>query len=55
MLFPRAESSSDGLQKIEELVEAGVNYFDLYFMYPEAGTFVRQLKLFAKEILPSFS
>jgi len=46
---------SDVLKRLEELVEAGITYFDLYFMYPELGHLLRQAKLFAKEIIPSFS
>lgn len=48
-------SPSDVLRRLEEFVDRGVNFFDVYFMYPNIGHMVKQLKLFAKEVLPSFS
>jgi len=50
-----AGSPSEVLKRIEDLVEAGVNFFDLYFMYPELGLMLKQMKLFAREVLPSFN
>jgi alkanesulfonate monooxygenase SsuD/methylene tetrahydromethanopterin reductase-like flavin-dependent oxidoreductase (luciferase family) len=46
---------SDVAKRIEEFVEAGVTFFDLYFMYPDIGHHVKQMKLFAREVLPSYS
>lgn len=46
---------SDVMKKIEEQVEAGVTYFDTYFMYPRIEHLVEQMKFFAKEVMPSFN
>ena len=48
-------SPSEVLKRIEDLVQAGVNFFDLYFMYPELGLMLKQMKLFARDVLPSFN
>ena len=39
---------------IEQFVNAGANHFDISFMYPRYEDLVRQMKLFARQCLPSF-
>ena len=46
---------SEVLKRIGAYVDRGLTFFDLYFMYPETGHLLRQAKLFAQDILPSFS
>jgi alkanesulfonate monooxygenase SsuD/methylene tetrahydromethanopterin reductase-like flavin-dependent oxidoreductase (luciferase family) len=41
-------------ERIEESIDAGANYFDLWFMYPRYGALIKQMRLFAKEMLPAF-
>ena len=43
------------LKAVEEAVDAGATAFDLWFMYPRFEDFRKQLRLFAKEIIPSFN
>jgi alkanesulfonate monooxygenase SsuD/methylene tetrahydromethanopterin reductase-like flavin-dependent oxidoreductase (luciferase family) len=40
--------------KVKEFIDAGANYFDLWFMYPTYESLMRQMRLFAKEVLPAF-
>lgn len=41
-------------RRIQEFIHAGANYFDLWFMYPRYDSFMKQMRLFAKEVLPAF-
>jgi alkanesulfonate monooxygenase SsuD/methylene tetrahydromethanopterin reductase-like flavin-dependent oxidoreductase (luciferase family) len=41
--------------KVKEFIDAGANYFDLWFMYPTYESLMKQMRLFAKEVLPAFS
>jgi probable F420-dependent oxidoreductase len=41
-------------ERIEEFIDAGANYFDLWFMYPRYEALIKQMRLFAKEVLPAF-
>jgi alkanesulfonate monooxygenase SsuD/methylene tetrahydromethanopterin reductase-like flavin-dependent oxidoreductase (luciferase family) len=40
--------------KVKEFSDAGANYFDLWFMYPTYESLMKQMRLFAKEVLPAF-
>jgi alkanesulfonate monooxygenase SsuD/methylene tetrahydromethanopterin reductase-like flavin-dependent oxidoreductase (luciferase family) len=40
--------------KVKEFIDAGANYFDLWFMYPTYESLMKQMRLFAKEVLPAF-
>lgn len=40
---------------VERFIEAGTTHFDLWFMYPRYEDLVKEMKLFATEVLPSFS
>ena len=40
--------------KVKEFIDTGANYFDLWFMYPTYESLMRQMRLFAKEVLPAF-
>ena len=39
---------------VEKFIEAGTTHFDLWFMYPRYENLVKEMKLFAKEVIPSF-
>jgi probable F420-dependent oxidoreductase len=41
-------------EKVKEFIDAGANYFDLWFMYPSYDALLKQMRLFAKEVLPAF-
>jgi hypothetical protein len=41
-------------EKVKEFIDAGANYFDLWFMYPNYDALLKQMGLFAKEVLPAF-
>jgi alkanesulfonate monooxygenase SsuD/methylene tetrahydromethanopterin reductase-like flavin-dependent oxidoreductase (luciferase family) len=41
-------------KRIREFIDAGANYFDLWFMYPRYDALMKQMSLFAKEVLPAF-
>ena len=41
-------------KSVEKYVQAGTNLFELKFIYKDMGSFASQLRLFAKEIIPSF-
>ncbi|MBI4258092.1 MAG: LLM class flavin-dependent oxidoreductase [Thaumarchaeota archaeon] len=43
------------LKEVEAFVEAGATSFDLWFMYPRYESLISQMKLFAKEVMPSFN
>ena len=43
------------LKTVEQFVEAGATHFDLWYMYPNYEGLVMQMKLFAKEVMPSFT
>ena len=47
-------STSEVMKKIEKYLEAGVNMFELKFIYRDMNDLLSQLKLFADEIMPSF-
>lgn len=40
---------------VESYVDAGATSFDLWFMYPTFENLKKQMKLFAKEVIPSFN
>ncbi len=40
---------------VKEFIDAGANYFDLWFMYPTYESLMNQMRLFAKEVLPAFN
>jgi probable F420-dependent oxidoreductase len=40
-------------ERIEEFIDAGANYFDLWFMYPRYEALIKQMRLFANEVLPA--
>ncbi|MDA4128803.1 MAG: LLM class flavin-dependent oxidoreductase [Thaumarchaeota archaeon] len=48
-------SPSEITRKVEAYVQSGVNVFELKFIYRDMDSFNSQLRLFASEILPSFS
>jgi len=41
------------LKRIDDYVTVGVNMFELKFIYRDMAHFFSQLKLFAKDVLPS--
>ena len=43
------------VKRVEEFVDAGATYFDLWFMYPTYDSLLTQMRLFAKEVMPSFN
>jgi len=43
------------VKTVEQFVEAGATHFDLWYMYPNYEGLVMQMKLFAKEVMPSFT
>jgi len=46
---------SQVLKTVEEAADAGATSLDLWFIYPRVDHLLTQLRLFAKEIIPSFS
>jgi probable F420-dependent oxidoreductase len=47
-------SPSEVSKKVENYIEAGVNMFEMKFIYRDLERLSSQLKLFASEVLPSF-
>ena len=43
------------IKDVEQFIDAGTTHFDLWFMYPRYEELLRQMRLFAKEVLPSFT
>lgn len=43
------------IKRVGEFVDAGATHFDLWFMYPNFESLMRQIRIFAKEVMPSFS
>ncbi|MBI4258013.1 MAG: LLM class flavin-dependent oxidoreductase [Thaumarchaeota archaeon] len=43
------------ISDVEKFIEAGTTHFDLWFMYPRYENLLTQMRLFAKEVIPSFS
>jgi alkanesulfonate monooxygenase SsuD/methylene tetrahydromethanopterin reductase-like flavin-dependent oxidoreductase (luciferase family) len=41
-------------ERVAQLIDAGSTHFDLWFIYPTYEAFVKQLRLFAKEVIPAF-
>jgi alkanesulfonate monooxygenase SsuD/methylene tetrahydromethanopterin reductase-like flavin-dependent oxidoreductase (luciferase family) len=41
-------------QRVAELVNSGATHFDLWFIYPTYEAYLKQLRLFAKEVIPAF-
>jgi len=48
-------STSEVAKKVEDYVAAGVNMFELKFIYKDLEDFSAQLKLFASDVIPSFA
>jgi len=46
---------SDILKAAEAYVDAGVTHISVWFMYPRYDIFVRQMKLFSKEVISCFN
>jgi alkanesulfonate monooxygenase SsuD/methylene tetrahydromethanopterin reductase-like flavin-dependent oxidoreductase (luciferase family) len=44
----------DVRQRVREYVEAGATHFDLWFIYPDYLSLMKQMRLFANEVLPAF-
>lgn len=47
-------SPDDIIRRIQEYVDAGITYFELLFASSTLDEFLKRMKLFAKEIIPSF-
>ncbi|MDA4124634.1 MAG: LLM class flavin-dependent oxidoreductase [Thaumarchaeota archaeon] len=47
-------SPKEIIEKIRRYGEAGVNYYEMKFIYQSMGHFREQLELFSKEVIPSF-
>ena len=45
---------ADVRQRISEFIAAGTTHFDLWFIYPTYEAYLKQLRLFATEVLPAF-
>ena len=45
---------ADVRQRIQEFIDAGTTHFDLWFIYPTYESYLKQLRLFATEVLPAF-
>jgi alkanesulfonate monooxygenase SsuD/methylene tetrahydromethanopterin reductase-like flavin-dependent oxidoreductase (luciferase family) len=43
------------INDVERFIEAGTTHFDLWFMYPRYADLLKQMKTFAKEVIPSFA
>jgi alkanesulfonate monooxygenase SsuD/methylene tetrahydromethanopterin reductase-like flavin-dependent oxidoreductase (luciferase family) len=48
-------SPNDIIEKIKKYREAGVNYYEMKFIYHSPAHFGEQLELFSKEVIPVFS
>jgi alkanesulfonate monooxygenase SsuD/methylene tetrahydromethanopterin reductase-like flavin-dependent oxidoreductase (luciferase family) len=45
---------ADVRERITQLIDAGSTHFDLWFIYPTFESYVKQLRLFAQEVIPAF-
>jgi hypothetical protein len=48
-------SVDDVSRRIEEFAEAGVQHFELKFMYPTLDGLISQMELWAETILPQYA
>jgi alkanesulfonate monooxygenase SsuD/methylene tetrahydromethanopterin reductase-like flavin-dependent oxidoreductase (luciferase family) len=45
----------DVRQRVREYIDAGANYFDVWYIYPNYESLMRQMRLFATEVMPAFA
>jgi alkanesulfonate monooxygenase SsuD/methylene tetrahydromethanopterin reductase-like flavin-dependent oxidoreductase (luciferase family) len=45
----------DVRRRVREYIDAGANYFDVWYIYPTYESLMRQMRLFATEVMPTFS
>lgn len=44
----------DVRERVRQYIDAGATYFDLWFIYPNFPSLMKQIRLFAKEVMPAF-
>ena len=44
----------DVRERVRQYVDAGATHFDLWFIYPDYKSLMKQIQLFAKEVIPAF-
>ena len=40
-------------ERVQEFIDAGTNYFDLWFIYPNYESLMKQMRLFAEKVIPA--